>query len=93
MEKNGTFSLFETSINGKRDVCIHSDVSLYQRIEAVMKVLCEGKVPPDLSFASVINLLLLNSEDQVFKYLSRFLPNKPHRIIYIKTGKFWEQVS
>ena len=32
MEKNGAFSLFETQCHWKRDICIHYDVSLYQRI-------------------------------------------------------------
>ena len=34
MEKNGGLSLFKTSVK-ETDVCIHYDVSLYQRIRSI----------------------------------------------------------
>ena len=39
MEKNGTFSLFDTGVNGNVNVCIHNDVSLYQRIRRRREVI------------------------------------------------------
>ena len=37
MEKNWMFSLFETGAKWQRDICIHYDVSLYQRIGRLHK--------------------------------------------------------